>query len=283
MTTAAWDSYDDAADDYARVAGRFHAQVARDLVAATGPRFASRVLDLGAGSWVAAAEAAQAVGPDGTVVAVDPARNLVRLARTAPAFPVVGRAPGLPFADAAFDAVVASLVIGHFPDYRPAIADMTRVVRPGGRLGLATWGRVDDTTIPDDDAERAAHAVWDAVVGAVVDLDALDDRVAAVLPWEEWFADPARLRAALGAAGLRVVECFGRVYRSPCSHGEWLERIDTGVRARAVRHELGAERYAGIRADVAAALLAAGVVDPVVVSDEMVITVAVRSGSEVHR
>ena len=272
-----WDPYDEAPEDYARVAERFHAQVARDLVAATGPAFGGRLLDLGAGSGVAAAAGAEAVGRPGTVVALDPARILVSQARSAPAHPVVGMAPGLPFAAGSFDTVVASLVIGHLPDHRLALDDLVRVLRPGGRLGVTTWGRVDDSE-PDDAAERAAHAVWDAVVGTDVDLDAVDDLVVDLLPGEAWFSDPARLRAALGAAGLRVVDCFGRAYRSPCTHTEWLERIDTGVRARAVRRTLGSESYARTRAKVAAALVAAGLPQPITVTDELVVTVAVVTG-----
>lgn len=274
MPTPGWDPYATAPEAYARVAGRFHAQAARDLVAATAPRYGSRVLDLGAGSGVAAAAAAAAVGPPGTVVALDPAAALVALARGAPARPVVGMTPGLPFGADSFDTVVANLMIGHVPDHRGALVDLARVLRPGGRLGLTTWGRIDDV-VPDDTDERSAYATWDAVAAEWVDLDAVDDEVAAVLPWEDWFTDPAHVRAALTAAGLRVVECFGRAYRSPCSHTGWIERIDTGVRARAVLRSIGADRYAELRTAVARALPERGVPDPVPVTDELVVTVAV--------
>ena len=40
----------------------------------------------------------------------------------------------LPFRDAAFDAVVACLVFEHIPDHEPAIAEVARVLEPGGRF-----------------------------------------------------------------------------------------------------------------------------------------------------
>lgn len=271
-----WRSYDAVADAYARLSTRCHAQLARDLVDAVAPPFGARVLDLGAGSGVAAAVAAQATGPAGWVVALDPSAALLTHARGPRVRPVAGVAPGLPFAPGAFDAVVASLVIGHFPNYRPALDDLVRVLRPGGRLGVTTWGRLDEAPAIDDADERAAHATWDDVVGGHVDLAAVDSAAADALPWEEWFGDPARLRLALAEAGLRVVDLFGRAYRYPLAHGDWLTRVDTGARARYVRATVGPDRYASIRAEVLTALGARRVPDPIRCADEALVTVAAK-------
>jgi ubiquinone/menaquinone biosynthesis C-methylase UbiE len=46
----------------------------------------------------------------------------------------------LPFADNSFDVVLCSMVIGMLPNQQKAIAEMTRVLRPQGQLGLATHG-----------------------------------------------------------------------------------------------------------------------------------------------
>lgn len=43
----------------------------------------------------------------------------------------------LPFADASFDAVICSEVLEHLPDYRAAIAELVRVLRPGGRVAIS--------------------------------------------------------------------------------------------------------------------------------------------------
>ena len=45
----------------------------------------------------------------------------------------------LPFADASFDAVVSTFGVMFAPDHTRSAAEMVRVVRPGGRIGLANW------------------------------------------------------------------------------------------------------------------------------------------------
>jgi SAM-dependent methyltransferase len=274
MTEATWRTYDAVADTYARISQMCHAQLARDLVAAVAPRYGATVLDLGAGSGVAAHAAGAAVGADGAVVALDPSTALLARARAPRVHVVAGSAPGLPFADHSFDVAVASLVLGHFDDYRPALADLARVLRPGGRLGVTTWGRLDDALPIDDADERAAHQTWDDVVGAHLDLAEIDGAATEALPWEAWFGDPAHLRVALAEAGLRVVELFGRAYRYRLSHADWLARVDTGARGRYARAALGDGRYAAIAADVLAALDARGIADPIHCADEALLAVA---------
>ncbi len=145
-----WQSYDDVAGAYARIAAVCHAHLARDLVAAVAPPFGAAVLDVGAGTGLAALAAADAVGSDGDVVALDPSAALLKQASAARLRRVAGAAPGLPFPGGRFDVVLASLVVGHFFDYRPALDDLLRVLRPGGRIGLTTWGRFDDAPLVDD-------------------------------------------------------------------------------------------------------------------------------------
>jgi SAM-dependent methyltransferase len=45
----------------------------------------------------------------------------------------------LPFADASFDAVVSTFGVMFAPDHARSAAEMARVCRPGGRIGLANW------------------------------------------------------------------------------------------------------------------------------------------------
>ncbi|MDQ1250468.1 MAG: hypothetical protein QG597_4847 [Actinomycetota bacterium] len=49
---------------------------------------------------------------------------------------VVGDALALPYPDASFDAVIASEILEHIPDDDTAIAELARVLRPGGRLAV---------------------------------------------------------------------------------------------------------------------------------------------------
>ena len=274
MADPTWRSYDVVADAYARVSAVCHAQLARDLVDAVAPAYGARVLDLGAGSGVAADAAVAATGADGHVVALDPSAALLGHARNLRVSPVTGSAPGLPFAAGSFDAVVASLVIGHFESYRPALEDLVRVLRPGGRLGVTTWGRLDDAPPIDDADERAAHAIWDDVVARHVDLAEVDAAAAEAQPWEDWFGEPARIRIALAEAGLRVVDLFGRAYRYPLVHGDWLQRVSTGARARYVRAVLGDDAFAAVGAEVLDALRTHHVADPIRCADEALLTIA---------
>lgn len=276
----AWQSYDTVADAYARVSAICHAQLARDLVAAVAPSFGAHVLDVGAGSGVAALAAADATGASGQIVALDPSAALLAQAPSARLLRVAGAAPGVPFADGQFDAVVASLVVGHFTDYRPALADLVRVLRPGGRLGITTWGRLDDAPAIDDSDERTAYEIWDTVAAAHLELGAVDAAAAEALPWEDWFTDPANVRAALHGVDLQVVDLFGRAYRYPLSHADWLSRVNTGARARYAHAVLGDVAFATLNDAMLAALRAEGVSDPIRCADEALITVATRARPE---
>jgi SAM-dependent methyltransferase len=274
---AAWQSYDTVADAYARVSAVCHAQLARDLVAAVAPPFGAHVLDVGAGTGIAALAAAHATGTEGQVVALDPSAELLSRARPTRLHLVAGAAPGIPFAERQFDAVVANLVVGHFSDYRPALGDLGRVLRPGGRLGITAWGRLDDAPPIDDSDERAAYAAWDAAAAERIDLEEVDAAAADALPWEDWFGDPTNLRAALADAGLRVVDLIGRAYRYPLSHPDWLGRVNTGARARYAHAVLGSDAAADLDAAVLANLRAAKIPDPIRCADEALIAVATRA------
>jgi SAM-dependent methyltransferase len=102
-----------------------------------GPVAGKRVLDLGCGegrfSRLLEAKGAEAVG-------IDPIRRLIEAAREASAPSeryVLGDGSQLPFPDSSFDLVVAYLCLIDIPDFRAAIRESARVLRPGGRFVVA--------------------------------------------------------------------------------------------------------------------------------------------------
>ena len=97
---------------------------------------ARRVLDLGSGEGQVSRRIARS--GQATVVGIDPTAAQLRVAsqRGGGVTYVRGRAERLPFEGASFDAVVACLVFEHLPDHRPALAEVARVLAPGGRFLL---------------------------------------------------------------------------------------------------------------------------------------------------
>jgi SAM-dependent methyltransferase len=96
---------------------------------------ARTVLDVGTGEGQLARVAAAAAGA-GCVVGVDPSWGQLEAARTRAGGPsyLRGEAVALPFPAAAFDAVLACLVFEHIEGMDEAIAEVGRVLRPGGRF-----------------------------------------------------------------------------------------------------------------------------------------------------
>ncbi|MFJ3583533.1 class I SAM-dependent methyltransferase [Streptomyces sp. NPDC090127] len=120
-----------------------------------------RVIEVGAGNGLNFAAYPAAVSE---VVAVEPERHLRQLAADAalrvdvPVDVVPGAAEALPVESGAFDAAVASLVLCTVRDVPRALAEMHRVLRPGGELrffehgvapspGMARTQRVLDRTV----------------------------------------------------------------------------------------------------------------------------------------
>lgn len=111
---------------------------ARELMRLARVTPAARVLEIGCGGGgllqMQSARHAYAVGVDTLERALHLARKRV------PAAPVVHIATEgtLPFRDDVFDAIIAQHVLEHLPDADAALREWRRVLKPGGRLAIAT-------------------------------------------------------------------------------------------------------------------------------------------------
>lgn len=105
------------------------------------------VLDVACGTGLVTLAAAAAVGPRGRVLGTDISGVMVERARqaaTEAGHRQVGfeRAHGesLDLPEGSFDVALCALGLMYFPDPESAVRRMARVLRPGGRIGLAVWG-----------------------------------------------------------------------------------------------------------------------------------------------
>ncbi len=107
------------------------------------------VLDVGCGTGALAMEVARRVGRAGRVAGVDPGTEQIARARAKAArrnVPIefqIGVIEQLPFPDQTFDVVLSTLMMHHLPNMlkRQGLAEIARVLKPGGRLVIADFKR----------------------------------------------------------------------------------------------------------------------------------------------
>ena len=116
--------------------GRDPQEIAAAVVRASGPR---AVLEVGCGTG-AFSERLTAENAAATVIATDQSERMVALAAERGVDARLADVQDLPFADASFDVVVAMWMLYHVPDLDRALAEVRRVLRPGGRLVAVTNG-----------------------------------------------------------------------------------------------------------------------------------------------
>lgn len=163
------------------------------LLDAVGVVPGTRLLDVATGPGHLPARAAER----GAVpVGVDVADAMVTRAREL--YPTLefhrGDAEELPFADAEFDAVTANFLLPHLARPERAMAELVRVLAPGGRLALATW----------DVPSRAR--LFGFFLEAFSEVGAAPPSDLPAGPDVFRFADDAAFTDLLATAGLRDVE-----------------------------------------------------------------------------
>ncbi|MEO1060935.1 MAG: methyltransferase domain-containing protein [Actinomycetota bacterium] len=148
------------------------------------------VVDVACGTGAVARVARERVGPEGTVIGVDVNEGMLATAeRSVPAVDWrVGVAERLPVDDGAVDAAVCQFGLMFFEDRAAALAEMTRVVRPGGRVVVATWTEL---------GRSPGYAEMTELL-----RDELGDEAARSLEQPYVLGDPEELRGLLTSAGL---------------------------------------------------------------------------------
>ena len=154
------------------------APFAQRLIDAAEPRPGERVLDVACGTGIVARRAAPHIGSTGKLVGVDLSPDMLAVARTVAGRDGLaidwheGRAEALPFPDGSFDLVLCQFGLMFFADRQAALAEMHRVLAPGGRAAVSVWQGLDRHPF-----YRALHEAIEQRLGtsSVQDIFALGD------------------------------------------------------------------------------------------------------------
>jgi len=180
------------ADSMAAMADRFN----QPLLDAVGVGAGDRVLDLAAGAGEPALSAAARVGETGCVIATDLVpemlAGLAKREGAARLHLAAADMQRLPIRDACIDRVTCRFGIMFVPDAPQALADVRRVLRPGGACGFLVWGPRADQTL---------FTVLGDAVAEITDLPD-DDQHFQIFTYGE----TGSLARAMEAAGLVEVE-----------------------------------------------------------------------------
>ncbi|MDZ4803264.1 MAG: class I SAM-dependent methyltransferase [Candidatus Eisenbacteria bacterium] len=160
------------------------------------PPGAPRLLDLGCGTGLASRRLAPRLPGNARLVAGDLVlAMLVQARQLAPSIPVVRfDAVRLPFPDCRFDLVVCTFALHHIREQRRTLGEIYRILKPGGRLQLVTWG-ADDPGCP-------AMTAWDDLL---MEMGGPAEDPKAPTVWHEEIGRPAALKAMLTTLGFRSV------------------------------------------------------------------------------
>jgi ubiquinone/menaquinone biosynthesis C-methylase UbiE len=110
------------------------------------------VVDIGCGTGAAARIAAEKVGASGRVVGVDINAGMLDVARSLPSVrgAVIewfeNSAYQLPFTKPDFDVALCAQTLQFLEDRRQAVAEMYRVLKPGGRIALSLWCEIRESS-----------------------------------------------------------------------------------------------------------------------------------------
>lgn len=179
---------------YEQYVGRWSRRVAEPFLASLAMPPSLRWLDVGCGTGALAAALLEGAKPQ-AVFAVEPSPGFLAQARERLQGRVSlmpGSATNIPLPDASVDIAVSGLVLNFVPNLAEGLAEMRRVVQPGGSIAAYVWDYAEGM-------ELMRH-FWDAAVSLDDAARALDEGVRFPL------CQPAALRAAFEQAGMAAVQ-----------------------------------------------------------------------------
>ena len=139
---------------YANATGPDPREIAFSAVREVSP---TRVLEVGGGPGELSERIARELGCEVTMVDVAP--RMVELARARGVDARVGDVQALPFEDASYDCAVAAWMLYHVPEIDRGLAELARVLRPGGRLVAVTNAEHHLANL----RQIAGNAAWERV------------------------------------------------------------------------------------------------------------------------
>ena len=217
-------TYSAAADTYDHPANSFWERYGRRTVDRLQLPAGAHVLDVCCGSGASALPAAEAVGPTGSVLGVDLAESLLELARSkAEERGLInvefrkGDMLDLKLPESSFDAVVCVFGIFFVPDMHLAVHKLSRLVKPGGRLAITTWG--------PRFFEPANTAFWNSIRAVRPDL------YKGFNPWDR-ITEPEAVRALFDGAGVERLEVVAEkgVHSLNSPEDWWFALLGSGYR-----------------------------------------------------
>jgi len=225
-------SYGDFALQYDRilVPRRFH-RPGRDLLARVSGEGIGRLLDIGTGTGTILDHCTHRFD---LAVGVDPSLEMLRVASSkGHARLAAASLPSLPFVSNAFDAATAGFVLSHVPAIPEALAEIRRVVHPGGSAAVSSWASVDNLY----------RTIWTETLEEFIDADQVLEETSRLVPFEEELEQPGALGQALDQAGFRAVESWTVAYAILESTSDFVEARSLLLSSQIIRARLGTQQW----------------------------------------
>jgi ubiquinone/menaquinone biosynthesis C-methylase UbiE len=184
-----------AAQRWERASAEMGKDVTNALVEYADPQPGERVLDVACGTGAPSLKVARRVGAAGNVVATDLSEEPLKIAAERAKERGLANirferadVHALPYADGEFDLVTCRFGVMFFADLAKALAEIRRVLTPGGRVAFAAWGKFE-------------QPYFQSMVQVVMRHTGAEIPPAAAKMFQ--FAEPGKLARALTQAGFR--------------------------------------------------------------------------------